>query len=192
MSRVLEAIQAKYEDSAQHMLDHVFDEVKSFLGDSAQGHDIAALLLKSLPKVADAPAPTVDVGVSVSEEPQRAVAHEEYNSFDVDKQGDVAVLRFRDREILSTEKCDEMRSELVGFINRDKPSRLVISFQSVEKFSSEGIKLCFHAKKALEAQNSHLRLCELRPQLLKSFKALDRRGRVFSIHRDLGKALSSF
>ena len=193
--RLSDSVERCYKQGAKAILDHLFGEVKTFLSDSAHEEDLTAVILKasSAPVPARKPATAVvPAASSPSRSADRAVTHEEYSSFEVDKQGDVAVLRFREDEILTAEKCATVRDELVGLIRTQKPSRLVISFHSVQRISSEAVGICFHAKKTLDAQHSHLRLCELQPELVKSFKVVDKKGRIFSIHSDIAKALRSF
>ena len=68
---------------------------------------------------------------------------------------------------------------------------LIINFESVQRFSSEGINMCLQAKSTLDANNGELKLCGLLPQLREAFAALNLDGNVFQIHDDIEAALNS-
>jgi len=101
-------------------------------------------------------------------------------------------MHIREEEILSSEKCAAVKAELADYIESNQPSRVVLSFRNVKRFSSEGINICFQIKSVIDTSDGQLRLCEMGAPLRDAFKALNLDGTVFQIHDDLGTALSSF
>ena len=173
------------------MLDHLFDQVKAFRREVPCEDDVTAVIVKATAPVVAEPSRVEERSLPTEKLPI-AVSRVDYEYFQVEQQGDVDVLQIREKEILSPRKCMEIKNELVGYINDSEPSRVVVDFQTVERFSSEGINMCFKIKSALDTKNGILRLCGIHPQLREAFKALNLDGTVFEIHDDVGNALKSF
>lgn len=186
--RVFEAAKERSASGATAMVDHLFEQLDAFLGGAQLGDDLTAVVVKASPPVTE----PVKKAPEKHDEAHEAVAHREYQYFEVDTQQGVALLRIREEEILSSEKCAAVKTELAKYIQREKPMRVVLSFHSVKRFSSEGINICFQIKSVIDATDGQLRLCEMAPPLRDAFKALNLDGTVFEIHDDVGKALSSF
>jgi anti-anti-sigma regulatory factor len=170
------------------MVDLLFDHLNTFQKGGQLEDDLTAVVVKASSPVAEL---TDKASVDAESVPD-VVAHEEFQYFDADQQGDIALLRIREEEILSSQKCAAVKAELVGYIQSEQPTRVVISFRAVKRFSSEGINICFQTKSVLDAMNGQLRLCEMGSPLREAFKALNLDGTVFEIHDDLGTALNSF
>ena len=73
-----------------------------------------------------------------------------------------------------------------------KPEKLIISLRFVTRFSSEGINVFLRLKKAMAAEETAFKLCEMQPQIREAFKALNLDGAVFEIRNDVDDALDSF
>jgi stage II sporulation protein AA (anti-sigma F factor antagonist) len=69
--------------------------------------------------------------------------------------------------------------------------RIVVDFSDVDHFSSSGLGMLLNIKKYLEDKKGALRLCHIKPDILKVFK-ITRLSEVFSIHKTAKGALASF
>ena len=186
--RVFQAVRERFNDGAERMLDHLFEQLKKFRHDTRADDDITAVIVKVAPPVAKAS--SVEPA-DVTTQSTDSVAHAEFKHFQVDEKSGVSVLRFREEEILSSQKCAEVKAELLSYINRNDPTQLVINFESVQRFSSEGINMCFHIKARLDEAKARLVLCGLNSQLREAFRALNLEDTVFEIHDDLSTALGA-
>ena len=108
------------------------------------------------------------------------------------KNDTVSVLCLTDAEILNSETCADLQNELVDYVHRVKPPRLIISWKNVTRFSSEGINVFLRLKKTMAAEKTAFKLCEMQPQIREAFKALNLDGPVFEIRNDVADALNSF
>ena len=188
--RVFEAVRQRYQNGAANMLDHLFDQLKAFRRGAHSEGDITAVVVKASPPVQAGPAPSASEPESESRLPVEA--REECQHFDVEQKNDVAIVRIHEKKILSAQKCAEMKDELVRFIQSRETSRIVLCFDAVDRFSSEGINICYHAKSALDSKHGQLRLSGMQPQIREAFAALNLDGTVFEIHDDIATALNSF
>ena len=187
--RVFEAVREHCEGGAEVMLDQLFDQLKAFRSETQPDDDITAVVVR-----ASSPVRTETQDGAEFDEAQEpaVVAHTDFKHFGAEKKGDISVLRIRDEDVLNSEQCAEVRAELASYLKSEQPSRVVISFASVKRFSSEGINICLQIKSLIDSMDAELRLCEMHAQLREAFKALNLDGTVFEIHDELGKALSSF
>lgn len=187
--RVFESVKAECENGATAMIGSLFKELESFRQSAHPDDDVTAVVVKGSPAPTD---PTLKRVPPTGSAHSATPTQGGYEFFDVDRQNGAAVLRIRVEEILSSQKCAQVRAELVSYLRTEKPNRVVISFQSVKRFSSEGINICFQAKSTIDDLGGQLRLCEMNQQLREAFKALNLDGTVFQIHDDITQAQNSF
>jgi anti-anti-sigma regulatory factor len=182
--RLIEAVQARYSHGAQQMLEHIFHEVKAFAQGKRPSDDMTAVIVKvGYP---------VGTQVDVQQEKPLIAPLESYDHFNLVEREGTIVLHLTDIEILSTQTCADLQGELVNYVHSEKPSQLVVSLRDVARFSSEAINVFLRLKKALAAEQTAFKLCEMQPQIREAFKALNLDGGVFEIHNDIQDALKSF
>jgi anti-sigma B factor antagonist len=110
---------------------------------------------------------------------------------DIHRNGNVAVVRFRDRRITDGLEIEELGRELYQLAADDGHGKLVLNFAAVEFLSSATLGKLIKLHGKMKAGGGMLKLCNIRPQIFEVFKicGLDR---VFDIRADEADALAAF
>jgi anti-anti-sigma regulatory factor len=115
----------------------------------------------------------------------------QFRYFNADQRGDVMLITLTWRDFFNQLANVELKVELVKYVQDEKPTRLIVNFENVERFSTEMIGTLLSVKKLLGEEGA-IRLCcmdELQRDVLRLLR-LD--GTVFQVHDTLDSALESF
>lgn len=99
--------------------------------------------------------------------------------FEVKREGDVVVLTFTDRKILTDEQVQLIGQQLFSLVEQGC-SRIVINFAPVQFYSSAGFGKLIVLRKRLTEVNGKLVLCGINSGIYETF-AITRLNRVFNI-----------
>jgi anti-anti-sigma factor len=86
----------------------------------------------------------------------------------------------------------EWSDALAEFIEREKPGKLLVSFEQVKRFSSEAIGALIRAHRRVQAYSGQLKLCGLDPVARAMFRTANLDGTVFEIFDSCQQARESF
>jgi anti-anti-sigma factor len=115
----------------------------------------------------------------------------EYDDFQVTRHGDLTVIQldglFLDRAVIF-----EWSDALAEFLEKEKPGKLLMSFEQVKRFSSEAIGVVIRANRRVQAYSGQLKLCGLDPVIRDMFRTANLDGTVFEIFDSCGQARDSF
>ncbi len=110
---------------------------------------------------------------------------------EIQKIGDVTVVRFLDTRITNPMEIEELGRQLYEVLEFKNGSKLVIDFSLVEFLSSATIGKLISLHRKVKHRKSALRLCCLRRELRDIFHFCNLE-RVFDIREDQAAALASF
>ena len=115
----------------------------------------------------------------------------EYRHFDVEEVHNATVLRLRESELLEHATAIELRDDLRAFLKESRPKRMIVSFESVERFSSQTISSLLDCRERCVFSGTMLMLCDMSPNVRNAFQLLNMDGPVFRIYSTLTEAINS-
>lgn len=101
------------------------------------------------------------------------------------------VIEFLDSSILDQSEIDSIGYELIAIADRSAGSQVVVDLEDIEFLSSAMIGVFIRFKKSLGTNDSELKLCNARPELMEVLK-LTKLDSVFDIHKSRRDAISAF
>jgi anti-sigma B factor antagonist len=114
-----------------------------------------------------------------------------YRRLDVNKVGEVSVVRFRDHKIVEDINIQEWGQELFQLVEVDRRDKLLLNFATVEFLSSAALGKLITLDKKMKASGGSLKLCNIRPEIFEVFQ-ITRLNRIFDIQDDEANALTVF
>jgi anti-anti-sigma factor len=115
-----------------------------------------------------------------------------YGHFDVHHQKDVLVIQLVDPRLFDAMVVNELQEDLLAVIDKEKPRKVLISFEGVSHCSTAVINGLLRAKKRLMASGGQIKLCQMHPTIREAYKLLNLDGTVFHIHDTEAEALTAF
>jgi len=118
----------------------------------------------------------------------------QHQYFRVEQLGEVTVITLTAFDFFDQMTNAEAKRELVAYVQTEKPSKLVVSFQHIQRFSSEFIGTLVSVKKqqrTLQA-DAQMRLCALQPSHREVFKLVDPHQALFKLHDTVVEASAAF
>jgi len=112
--------------------------------------------------------------------------------FDVEQSGDVTELRLADPALFDVPRYEELRNELVSFVEQRRPDRLIVDFSSVGYCSTAVIAAVLMAKKRLDSDGGQMKLCGMSDAVRETFQMLKLDGTIFDIHTTKAEAVNAF
>ncbi len=123
--------------------------------------------------------------------PKRSSLVAEYQRLDVNKVGDVTVVRFRDPKIIEDINIQELGREMFRLVEVDHCEKLLLNFSSVDFLSSAALGKLITLDKKVKAHDGTLKLSNIRPEIYEVF-AITKLNRLFDIKDDEADALAVF
>jgi len=114
------------------------------------------------------------------------------NFFDVDQSGDVTELRLADSSLYDVPRYEELRDELIGFVERQRPARLIVDFSAIEYCSTAVIAAVLMAKRRMESKGGQMKLCGMSDGVRETFQMLKLDGTIFDILATNADAVNAF
>ncbi|HAY81370.1 MAG TPA: hypothetical protein DCY79_16315 [Planctomycetaceae bacterium] len=115
-----------------------------------------------------------------------------FKHFDEETQQGVTVVRIKDHEFLDRLIGGELQEELISYVKQTAPKKLVVSFERVQRFSSETINALIRAREYVVSDGGSMKLCEMRPEIRNVFRILNLEDNVFEIHDSTFQAIDTF
>ncbi len=114
----------------------------------------------------------------------------QFRYFNVEQRGDVTLVTMTWRDFLNQLANVELKVELMKYAREESPTRLVVNFENVDRFSTELIGTMLSVKKLLGEEGA-IRLCCMDELQRDVFRLLQLDGTVFEIHDTVDSALES-
>jgi len=115
-----------------------------------------------------------------------------FQYFDVEQAGDVTELRLANPAYLDVSRYEELRDDLVGFVEEQRPRRLLVDFSAVSYCSTAVIAAVLMAKKRLASEGGQLKLCGMNESVRQAFQMLKLDGTIFDIRTSRASAVNAF
>ena len=112
--------------------------------------------------------------------------------FEVEQDGDLAVVTFTNLELLDHLLTHEMQEELLAYAENQQPKRLIVNFDCVRRCSTEIINAMLRTRKRIAAGGGDMRLCGMSQNIRDVFRMLNLEGNVFEIFDTLDEAKANF
>ena len=116
----------------------------------------------------------------------------DYKRFEVTHEEGVTVLRLVDAELSDLVLQDAVHEELMGLVEADKPSKLLIDFSVVQYCTTGIIGSLLTTKKRVAAGGGEFKICSLSKHVHDAFKALNLENTVFDVYATKRDALAAF
>ena len=97
----------------------------------------------------------------------------EYHRFDVEHVNDVTIVRPVDKELSDLVLQDELHDQLMSFLEKEQPTKLLINFGAVEYCTTGIIKSLLSVKKGVLARQGQFKMSDLTQHVHDSFRALN-------------------
>ncbi len=115
-----------------------------------------------------------------------------FQFFDVQRSGELTELRLRDPSLFNLPRCEQLRGEVVGFVQQLRPSKLLVDFSAVEYCSSAVIAAMVTAQERLASEGCQMKLCGMNDAVRDNFRVLRLDGTIFEIHTTREDAVNAF
>lgn len=109
----------------------------------------------------------------------------------VSRNNDVTIVDVVDPTIQDQLLINELSNELLGFIDRESPQKLLIKFDRVTYCSSEVLGGLIRARKRAVSAGGQVRICGLQPSIRRLFE-VSKLEKVFDIDESESEAISAF
>jgi len=110
---------------------------------------------------------------------------------DVQEQGDVAIVRFREPRVTDPVEIEDLGRQLYQVLEYKNAAKLLLDFAPVEFLSSATIGKLISLSRKAKACNAAVRLCALQPAVRDIFHFCNLE-RLFDIYDDEAEAIASF
>jgi anti-anti-sigma factor len=119
---------------------------------------------------------------------ENMVAQTRRNWLEIEQIGEAVVAKFTTKKIVGEEKIQGISGQLLHLGNEALRGPLVLSFDRVERLSSEMVGKLLTLQRQIQARGGRLVLCAIKPQVNEIFKIL-RLGPFFTVYADEQEAL---
>jgi anti-sigma B factor antagonist len=109
----------------------------------------------------------------------------------VRKEGDVTIVRFRDRKIIEELHIQRIGERLSDLVMAERAPRLLLDFTGVEHLSSAALSVLITLNRQVDQRGGQLVLSNIHPQIYEVFK-ITRLNKVFRIESTPDAALKAF
>jgi anti-sigma B factor antagonist len=122
---------------------------------------------------------------------ERNIPVPERKWLDLSDDGDITIVRFRDRILTDAGRIDEIGQELSYLVERENRTRLIVSLASVDVLSSAALGKLIALNKLVSARGGALRLAGMNAHVSLVF-SITRLDTLFDIEKDEKDALQAF
>jgi len=109
----------------------------------------------------------------------------------IQKQPDVTIVEFLDRNILDEGSIQRIGEEISELIDATTSPKLLISFANVDHLSSAALGTLITINHKVRNRSGQLRLADIDPQIMEVF-SITKLDRIFTIHDSSESAMQSF
>ena len=114
-----------------------------------------------------------------------------YRKIDVNKVGDVTVVRFKARKLVGEDNIFELGQELFRLVELDGVRKLLLNFDGVTYIASSVLGKLITLRKKMKDYGDILKLSNIRSDIYETF-VTTRLNKLFDIEKDEADALTAF
>lgn len=114
-----------------------------------------------------------------------------YRHIQVETDGDISIITLTVSNLQEQLPSFELKKELIKFIERVQPEKVIINFEHVHRFSTEFIGTLLSTKKR-HSETRQVNLCRMQPVHREIFSILKLDGTVFQICDTVEEAKAAF
>lgn len=115
----------------------------------------------------------------------------DFKTFDIKQVGPVVLIQPRELEIVGRNLINDLADDLVEYVQKEKPTAIVVSLKRVTRYSSEAIGGLIRMERRVRAQGGRVKLC-MNHELRELFKVTRLDGTLFDIYDSESDAVASF
>jgi anti-anti-sigma regulatory factor len=117
-----------------------------------------------------------------------------FRYFDVEQRGSVTELQLVDTKFFDVERYDELRDELLAFVDQERPRMLLVNLSRVEYCSTAVMSalIAVQRRLTLYPATGAMKLCGAREVVAEAFRRLRLDQGVFDLHTTDTAALQAF
>jgi anti-anti-sigma regulatory factor len=189
LERALQIVRENQERTAAQIIEAVYLAACQHIATDKPKDDITVVVVKVLartPEATSADAPIADPNTNLFV-PGGASAKPhliERESFAVEQSDDAMVVRFIDPWHFDTTKYAQLQEDLLDFVERQRPCKLLVDLGNIEYCSTALINALLMAQKRVQAGLGVMKLFSLHGVLLEAMQHLKLIDAVFSVHAD--------
>ena len=109
----------------------------------------------------------------------------------VQRNGEVTVIRFMDRNILDEASIQAIGDEILHHVEASTSPKMLIDFTNVDHLSSAALGTLITVNNKVRQKDGQLRLCNIDPQIYEVF-VITKLNKLFHIHKTSPEAMTSF
>ena len=113
-----------------------------------------------------------------------------YTQFDVQQQGDVAVLQLAEPRDSDCQIVRRLHDELMQLVETVHPRGLVVNFADVERYPTEAVSCLISAKRRLGPPRT-LKCCGMNDRVERAYRFLNLAGTLFDVHESAEEAVAA-
>jgi anti-anti-sigma regulatory factor len=117
---------------------------------------------------------------------------QEWAYFRVERRGDVTVVTPTVADLVGLVINSELRTELLRFVQGEKPEKVVVDFHNIQRFLTDWISTLLSLKKRLVVTGGEVKLCSMQPMHREIFRVCNLDGTAFPILENVDEAVQSF
>jgi anti-anti-sigma regulatory factor len=114
-----------------------------------------------------------------------------FTTFETKMVGPVTLVRPTATDIVGREIIESLSDELLEFVAREKPSKVVLTLKHVSRYSSEAIGGLIRVEKQITAHGGSVKLC-MNEDFRELFKVTRLDGSKFAIYHSESDAIAAF
>ncbi len=189
LERALQVVRDNQERTAAEIIEAVYQAACQHIATDNPKDDITVVVVKVLARAsestsADAPVAGLDTNLFVPGGASAKPHLVECESFAVEPSDDAMVVRFVDPRHFDTSKYAQLQDDLLDFVERQKPRRLLVDLGNIEYCSTALINTLLMAQKRVQSGPGVMKLFSLQGVLLEAMQHLKLIDTVFSVHAD--------
>jgi anti-anti-sigma regulatory factor len=108
--------------------------------------------------------------------------------------GDVIVVTLKPDDFFDQQTISTAKRELLDLVKTEQPTRMIISFQNVQRFSSAFVGALVSLREHLRFHHpeAELKLCNLQPAHREVFRLVDPHQSLFKLYETVADAFRAF
>ncbi|MBN2182609.1 MAG: STAS domain-containing protein [Sedimentisphaerales bacterium] len=115
---------------------------------------------------------------------------DEKNLIEIITRSNAGIVTFQSPSISDVEGIAAVSKQIMAFIEKNRPKRLIFDFEKVKFFSSQVLGLLLEIRAKLEAYNGEVLISAINPQLHRVFR-ITNLDKIFSFFKDKESAINT-
>ena len=117
---------------------------------------------------------------------------DDYKNIAVTTQGEFSIVTLQATDMTGRLELNYTERELIDYVRRVRPKRLIVNFSMISLASSQVINLLIKTRDNVLFAGGDMKLCSVPPQIREMFQITKLDGTLFKIHDTLPEAKAAF